>query len=189
MTIEDKNNDAEKIRRVLKNLREVKTDEEFELRLKRRLTWEKKHKQFDFVGRYFNQHRVPVYAVSVVALIAIGIVSYYSFFRSGIVPTETVPLFKEDVRIDQEESYELRSDPAVEPEKVKRKKKIEQTPSAPVEHQIGNQSIRQETKSLMRVGKEQTKQKTELQIYQKGDVNAFADSIAKADSAKADSLK
>src|ERR1041384_1739165 len=78
----------EPIRRALKKLPQVKAAPDFEARLQRRLNEPERHEggrtRFGFIP-----FRVPALGYSLVALVLVGVVSYYMFWRTGVVPVST----------------------------------------------------------------------------------------------------
>src|SRR5438552_3171161 len=76
------------VRRALKNLPPVNAAPDFESRLQRRLG-EPERRESDsrwWWQRIFTPARVPAFGYSLMALVAVGFVSYYVFWRSGMTP-------------------------------------------------------------------------------------------------------
>ncbi|MBI4546337.1 MAG: hypothetical protein HY707_00020 [Ignavibacteriae bacterium] len=75
------------LRKLLKGLPKVKASEDFEARLQRRITSEESRRPI--LGRVFAPRRIPVFAYSLVTIVAVCLISYYVFFRTGNVPMPT----------------------------------------------------------------------------------------------------
>ncbi|TLY32252.1 MAG: hypothetical protein E6K56_03800 [Ignavibacteria bacterium] len=73
------------MRKVLKKLPPVKAAPDFEARLKRRLL-EPSQESGAGWRQFFAPRRVPAFAYSLVALIAVGYFSYYIFWRTPVAP-------------------------------------------------------------------------------------------------------
>lgn len=88
--------DDDSLRRLMKNLPRVKAAADFEARLQHRILEEdERHGILGFLKSPFPSKRIPAFAYSLIALISVGIVSYYIYLRVGvspIVPTESIPL-------------------------------------------------------------------------------------------------
>src|ERR1041384_6849581 len=78
----------EPIRRALKKLPQVKAAPDFEARLQRRLNEPERHEggrtRFGFIS-----FRVPALGYSLVALVLVGVVNHFMFWRTGVVPVST----------------------------------------------------------------------------------------------------
>lgn len=88
------NNDEEKnpVRKLLKDLPEMKASPDFEQRLQRRIVQEETAKEVRILGKLFRPRYVPVFSYSLVALVAVGVVSYYVFMRTEMHPPSSMPL-------------------------------------------------------------------------------------------------
>jgi hypothetical protein len=75
------------IRRALKQLPPVKAAPDFEARLHRRLgETERPEEDVRWWQRIFTPARIPAFGYSLMALVAVGFVSYYLFWHSGVAP-------------------------------------------------------------------------------------------------------
>src|SRR6267378_6356773 len=78
------------IRKALKKLPPVKAAPDFEARLKRRLL--EPSQEGGVAWRiFFGPRRVPAFAYSLVALVAVGYFSYYMFWRTAAVTPPVEP--------------------------------------------------------------------------------------------------
>jgi len=117
------------VRRVLKNLPPVKATPDFEARLQRRLSEPERPREYAWWNFIFPA-RIPAFGYSLLALAAVGIVSYYMFWRSGIAPmtiresappagagADQTPILKqgEAAHADDERKLQPMGTPAAEP--------------------------------------------------------------------------
>ncbi len=222
MSVKNTNSDDDNIPKLLRKLRSVKASDNFEMRLKRRISSVDDQKKYNFVFvpiRIFSQYRLPAYAVSILAIFAVGVISYYAFFQTGIKPTETLSALKHRVKVDQESSAEfsadqkkeLASNEAIEDKMVSEEKDdIGQTqfPSA-TELEIKTKSrIREieipranqeDNRPGQEIGqKSPSSEQLSVQLKQKADISktlietlemTYIDSISRVDTANIDSLK
>lgn len=144
MLAKNSNRDDDKILGLLRKLRSVKAADNFEMRLKRRISSAEDQKKYKFVlvpFSIFSQYRLPAYAVSILAIFAVGVISYYAFFQTGIKPTETLPALQDQIKVDQEsqtefsadEKKEFASNEVVEDKRIERRDKMvsEEKPYVP----------------------------------------------------------
>lgn len=177
MSVKNTNSDDDNIPKLLRKLRSVKASDNFEMRLKRRISSADDQKKYNFVFvpiRIFSQYRLPAYAVSILAIFAVGVISYYAFFQTGIKPTETLSALKHQVKVDQESSTEfsadqkkeLASNEAIEDKRIERTDKIvsEEKPYLPTAPAgVGKKDI----------GQTQLPSATELEIKTKSRTRAI----------------
>jgi hypothetical protein len=84
----DDNEAARKVIQTLHQLPKVKAAPDFDLRLQRRINIEQvTGKEASLLERVRQGWRVPAFAVSVLALVCVGITAYYSLMKQGISPT------------------------------------------------------------------------------------------------------
>ncbi len=83
--------DSEAARKVIQKLHQlpkVKAAPDFDLRLRRRTNIEQvTGREASLLERVRQGWRVPAFAVSVLALVCVGIITYYSLMKQGISPT------------------------------------------------------------------------------------------------------
>jgi hypothetical protein len=94
---EQHNDDPHPVRKLLKRLPKVEASADFEQRLQRRIAEEGKKSAMP--GRWKElllPKRIPVFAYSLVTLVVVGVVSYYSIFRSGRMPRKEIPIVQEN---------------------------------------------------------------------------------------------
>lgn len=135
MSVKNPNSDDDKIPGLLRKLSSVKASDNFEMRLKRRIlsAEDQKKYKFGFVPfSIFSQYRLPAYAVSILAIFAVGVISYYAFFQTSIKPTETLSALQNQVKVEPEspaefsadEKKELASNGVVEDKRIERRDKM-----------------------------------------------------------------
>lgn len=78
------------VRRALNSLPDVRASKDFEMRLNRRIGKEDKVTLRQSIWERLFGSRVPAYALSLAAIVAVGLVAYYAFMRSGITPAADV---------------------------------------------------------------------------------------------------
>ncbi|HEY6191135.1 MAG TPA: hypothetical protein VI215_02280 [Bacteroidota bacterium] len=89
--MEQRDDPSDRIKRALKNLPPVKAAPDFEARLQRRLDEpERREANARWWQKIFTPERVPAFGYSLMALVAVGFVSYYMFWRSGMTPEGAV---------------------------------------------------------------------------------------------------
>ncbi len=76
------------VRRVLKSLPTVSAKEDFETRLRRRIAGKAEAPESESAWEKMFGSRVPAYALSLAAVIAVGLVAYYAFLRTGDGPSD-----------------------------------------------------------------------------------------------------
>lgn len=81
----------EKIRKIFSKLDKVEVTEDFEIRLRRQI-----YSKTGFVKSFFYKYRIPALAVSMLAVIIVGVISYYTIFRIGITPSEQINGVKQE---------------------------------------------------------------------------------------------
>lgn len=74
------------VRRVLKSLPTVSAKEDFEMRLSRSIAGKVRMAESESAGEKLIGSRVRAYGLSLVALVAVGLVAYYAFLRTGMNP-------------------------------------------------------------------------------------------------------
>ncbi|HZY09757.1 MAG TPA: hypothetical protein VFF29_01255 [Bacteroidota bacterium] len=83
------------LHRLMKSLPRVKASPDFEARLQRRILEESKSRGiFGLFTKTSSLMRLPAFAYSLIALISVGLGSYYIYLRVGvspIVPSESIP--------------------------------------------------------------------------------------------------
>jgi hypothetical protein len=113
MNTDHQNNEEENISRVLKKLTPLKTSDDFNLRLGQRILSEGNktvgNMSFERIKIFFR-YRLPIYGVPALAIIVIGLLSYYAFVRDGISPREISPLTERKSKIEMQSPSELSSD-------------------------------------------------------------------------------
>ncbi len=84
---QEHNNEPRSTKKLLSNLPKIQASPDFEERLYQRISQETRSQiSTGWLKNTFLPQRMPVFAYSLTALVLVGVVSYYSFFRSGIVP-------------------------------------------------------------------------------------------------------
>jgi hypothetical protein len=77
-------------------LPKVQASADFEQRLQRRLAGNVESPATGgWLGKFLAPRRIPVFAYSLATLVLVGVVSYFAFFRSGIVPRGEQPMILE----------------------------------------------------------------------------------------------
>lgn len=112
MSADNKNND-DKIPKLLKKLSSVKASDDFEMRLRHRILkrqTEGNTKSKFKLSEIFSAYPLPAYSLSFLTIIAVGALSYYTFIRTGITPTQTVPLLQDIAKVEPESSTDLPSE-------------------------------------------------------------------------------
>ena len=105
--LENNNEQHHPVRRLLKKLPEVKASDDFEARLHRRIADGKTVEKSGFFEKLFQPQRVPVFAYSLVALVAVGIVAYAVFLRTGSAPP--VPMQEQSMPSSNESTEQYRT--------------------------------------------------------------------------------
>ena len=106
--LENNNEQHHPVRKLLKKLPEVQASDDFEARLHRRIAEEKTLEKNGFSEKVFQPRRVPVFAYSLVALVAVGIVAYSVFLRTdGTPPT---PIQEKSVSSSKESAKQYREE-------------------------------------------------------------------------------
>jgi len=119
MAVDNKNN-HEKVRKFLKKLSSVKASDDFELRLKRRILsiQTDNERKFKFkISGIFSTYPLPAYSMSLLTIIAVGLISYYAFIRTGITPTSTISTSQDISKMEPEALTELPGEIKEVPEK------------------------------------------------------------------------
>jgi preprotein translocase subunit SecF len=196
MSAKNSNSDDDKIPKLLRKLRSVKASDNFEMRLKRRISSADDQKKYNFVFAafsIFSQYRLPAYAVSILTIFAVGVISYYAFFQTGIKPTGTLSALQNQVKVEQEipvefsadEKKESASNEATELEiKTKSRTRAIEIPRANVEDNRPGQENGQKSPSSKQLS---------VQLKQKADMSktlletlemTYIDSISRVDTSK-----
>jgi hypothetical protein len=112
MSADNKNND-DKIPKLLKKLSSVKASDDFEMRLRHRILkrqTEGNTKSEFKLSEIFFAYPLPAYSLSFLTIIAVGALSYYTFIRTGITPTQTIRTLQGVAKVEPESSTDLPSE-------------------------------------------------------------------------------
>jgi hypothetical protein len=128
----DNKNKVDKIPKLLKKLSSVKAPDDFEMRLRSRILagqTEGSTKPKFKLSEIFTAYPLPAYSLSFLTIIAVGVLSYYAFIRTGISPTQTISTILEKANVEAESSTALSSDKKAMTDKnaIAQGNKIEQT--------------------------------------------------------------
>ena len=177
--MEAENGNGHPIRKILRSLPKVKASPDFESRLLERLNPDTTRARFPAI--LFHLRRIPAFAYSFVALIAVGLISYYIFFRTGQVPPELRQDDSPNREENQTKAQEMRKPTGSEsgkqeraiPEKAKEKTPVRSNespgPASERESKVGENRIgsSEPIQSPAPVRGTETLQQT--QSYQKGE--------------------
>ena len=180
------NDEEEKLRKLLRELPEVPAREGFEARLHRRLAGPRRRGGF---ARLFESilsaRRIPVFAYSVLALAAIGVLSYYLSVRPGavtpIVPPAT-PAARDTASTTQPETVLKREAPMpVKSKAAENRRKDQATPPAGMSGAPAEVSTKElQPESQLRQQPAQMQESNEqgaLKPLQKGDEKMITPSV------------
>jgi len=140
-----KNPEDSPVKNLLKNLPEIKASPDFEEKLSRRINTLGK---WGHLGTRLLRRPLPVFAYSLIAVAAVGMISYYIFIRSGIQPAD----LKQD---------KLQYSPAQPANSATRK---EEEKGAVVEE---GKKVSREAPSSLSLGKEERSDKGKLRMGDK----------------------
>jgi hypothetical protein len=80
-------NKHDRVRKLLKDLPPVSASPDFEARLRRRISEpERARVEAGWMERFFGARRIPAFAYSLVALLSVGVISYYMFRHEDVAP-------------------------------------------------------------------------------------------------------
>lgn len=90
--IDTTNHDEERnpVRKLLKSLPRIPAPADFDRRLQQHLA-EKESKKKTLWDVLFAPRRVPAYAYSLIAVVAAGVIVYYSYIRTGVAQQQVAP--------------------------------------------------------------------------------------------------
>ena len=88
--IDHNEEESHSVKKLLNALPKVHVSDDFEQRLQRKLTQEESQTAAD--GKFAISRLVPTFAYSLMALLAVGVVSYYVFMKTGANSPATTPV-------------------------------------------------------------------------------------------------
>ncbi len=187
---------------MLQSLPKVGAPEDFDMRLRGRIHQEAVVEKRQSMWEKPFGSRVPAYALTLVAILATGVVAYYALVRTGVTPVNDLPGVtgsKPSVKAGQQDTSTLPSGSGtsgpqpsgIEQSKVslsegsKSQEAISRSRQAAQDELLKRGYLQQ-----VRGGETQSSRPLERRVPLQRDISGKSlDSIARADSAKRDSLK